>query len=211
MSTQASAQTQQIQIMLELQDSMNTKVNPQWRTQNYEWYRAIWVECAELMDHYGWKWWKKQSPDTEQVALELIDIWHFGLSILLQSGKSPAEITAIIQRELNIATNEKDFRLDLEAFACATLQDRQFHIGLFGKLMAGVDMSFEQLYRGYVGKNVLNFFRQDNGYKDGSYRKHWHDGREDNEHLVEVILSLDAARLSFKDELYESLKLRYEK
>ena len=200
---------QQIKIMLDLQDSMNTKVNANWQTQGYEWYRAIWVECAELLDHYGWKWWKKQSPDTEQVALELIDIWHFGLSILLQSGTKPELIIAQIQNQLVIATDEQDFRLDLEKFVAATLGDRQFHIGLFGRLMAGIDMSFEQLYRGYVGKNVLNFFRQDHGYKDGSYRKHWHDGREDNEHLVEAVLSLDATKLEFKDELYAALKARY--
>ena len=195
--------------MLDLQNSMNTKVNANWQAQGYEWYRAIWVECAELLDHYGWKWWKKQSPDTEQVALELIDIWHFGLSILLQSGTKPELIIAQIQNQLVIATDEQDFRLDLEKFVAATLSDRQFHIGLFGRLMAGIDMSFEQLYRGYVGKNVLNFFRQDNGYKDGSYRKHWHDGREDNEHLVEAVLSLDATKLEFKDELYGVLKERY--
>lgn len=200
---------QQIKIMLDLQDSMNTKVNANWQTQGYEWYRAIWVECAELLDHYGWKWWKKQSPDTEQVALELIDIWHFGLSILLQSGTKPELIVAQIQNQLVIATDEQDFRLDLEKFVAATLNDHQFHIGLFGRLMAGIDMSFEQLYRGYVGKNVLNFFRQDHGYKDGSYRKHWHDGREDNEHLVEVVLSLDTTKVEFKDELYVALKDRY--
>lgn len=200
---------QQIKIMLDLQDSMNTKVNANWQAQGYEWYRAIWVECAELLDHYGWKWWKKQTPDTEQVALELIDIWHFGLSILLQSGIKPELIVAQIQNQLVIATDEKDFRLDLEKFVAATLNDHQFHIGLFGRLMAGIDMSFEQLYRGYVGKNVLNFFRQDHGYKDGSYRKHWHDGREDNEHLVEVVLSLDTTNLEFKDELYVALKDRY--
>jgi dimeric dUTPase (all-alpha-NTP-PPase superfamily) len=200
---------QQIKIMLELQDSMNTKVNANWHTQGFEWYRAIWVECAELLDHYGWKWWKKQSPDTEQVALELIDIWHFGLSILLQSGTKPELIIAQIQNQLVIETNEKDFRLDLEKFVAATLGDHQFHIGLFGRLMAGIDMSFEQLYRGYVGKNVLNFFRQDHGYKDGSYRKHWHDGREDNEHLVEAVLSLDTTKAEFKDELYVALKARY--
>lgn len=204
-----NAQAQQIQIMLELQDSMNTKVTANWREQGYEWYRAIWVECAELMDHYGWKWWKKQTPDTEQVALELIDIWHFGLSILLQSGETQEAIIARVQDELRITTEQNDFRLDLEAFAGATLTDRQFHIALFGRLMAGVNMSFDQLYRSYVGKNVLNFFRQDNGYKDGTYRKHWHDGREDNEHLVEVVQSLDATKLSFKDELYEVLTARY--
>jgi hypothetical protein len=51
-------------------------------------------------------------------------------------------------------------------------------------------MPFEELYRRYVGKNVLIFFRQDNGYKDGIYRKTW-EGREDNEHLVELMTSLD--------------------
>jgi dimeric dUTPase (all-alpha-NTP-PPase superfamily) len=202
---------QQIKIMLDLQDAMNTKVNANWKSQGYEWYRAIWVECAELLDHYGWKWWKKQTPDTEQVALELIDIWHFGLSILLQSGLSLEQATAKIQNELKITTDEKDFRLDLEKYASATLLDKQFHLGLFGRLMAGVNMSFDQLYRGYVGKNVLNFFRQDHGYKDGSYRKHWSDGREDNEHLVEAIQSLDASNASFKDDLYQALVIRYSK
>lgn len=200
---------QQLKIMLDLQDSMNTKVNANWQQQGFEFYRAIWVECAELLDHYGWKWWKKQSPDTEQVALELIDIWHFGLSILLQSGTKPEFIISQIQSQLIIETDEKDFRLDLEKFVAATLSDRQFHIDLFGRLMAGIDMSLEQLYRGYVGKNVLNFFRQDNGYKDGSYRKHWHDGREDNEHLVEAVQSLDTTKVEFKDELYAELKKRY--
>jgi dimeric dUTPase (all-alpha-NTP-PPase superfamily) len=202
---------QQIKTMLDLQDAMNTKVNANWKSQGYEWYRAIWVECAELLDHYGWKWWKKQSPDTEQVALELIDIWHFGLSILLQSGLSIDQATAKIQNELKITTDEKDFRLDLEKFASATLLDKQFHLGLFGRLMAGVNMSFDQLYRGYVGKNVLNFFRQDHGYKDGTYKKHWFDGREDNEHLVESIQSLDASSASFKDDLYQALVVRYAK
>ncbi len=200
---------QQIKTMLELQDAMNTKVSANWKSQGYEWYRAIWVECAELMDHYGWKWWKKQSPDTEQVALELIDIWHFGLSILLQSGLSLEQATVKIQNELNIATDEKDFRLDLEKFASATLLDKQIHLNLFGRLMAGVNMSFDQLYRGYVGKNVLNFFRQDHGYKDGSYKKHWFDGREDNEHLVDALQSLDATSASFKDDLYQALVVRY--
>jgi hypothetical protein len=40
-------------------------------------------------------------------------------------------------------------------------------------------LNLEQLYRLYVGKNILNQFRQDHGYKDGSYIKIW-DGLEDN-------------------------------
>ena len=57
--------------------------------------------------------------------------------------------------------------------------------------MRASDLSFDQLYRMYVGKNVLNFFRQDHGYKDGSYVKVW-DGREDNEHLSDILSRLDA-------------------
>ena len=51
-----SEMTPLVETMLEMQEQMNQKVNADWRQQNYEWYRAIWVECAELMDHYGWKW-----------------------------------------------------------------------------------------------------------------------------------------------------------
>ena len=44
-------QTQLKVIMLELQDLMNTRVHQEWRAQGFEWHRAIWIECAELMDH----------------------------------------------------------------------------------------------------------------------------------------------------------------
>lgn len=198
----------QLRTMLELQDSMNTKVHSEWRTQGFEWYRAIWIECGELLDHYGWKWWKKQQPDVPQVELELIDIWHFGLSILLQSGRAVDELLVKIESELVIATDEPDFRLDLEAFAEATLRTRSFDIGAFGRLMAGINMTFEQLFVGYVGKNVLNFFRQDHGYQDGSYIKIW-NGREDNEHLVDAVAELDTSLPTFSDDLYKALEARY--
>lgn len=199
---------QQLMTMLELQDSMNTKVHSDWQDQGFEWYRAIWIECGELLDHYGWKWWKKQTPDVDQVHLELVDIWHFGLSILLTSGKTAQELAATIESELRVATDEVDFRLDLERFAAETLTTQGFSIAAFGRLMAGVELGFEELYIRYVGKNVLNFFRQDNGYQDGSYVKNW-AGKEDNEHLVEVTRELDTSSASFKDDLYAALNERY--
>ena len=198
----------QIMTMLALQDSMNTKVHPDWRRQGYEWYRAIWVECAELMDHYGWKWWKKQQPDWEQVKLELIDIWHFGLSDLLLQHEDVDVLARRLAEALKETYVAQDFRVALESFVQATLNQRAFDLAAFAHLMAAADLSFDELYRGYVGKNVLNFFRQDHGYKDGTYRKVWH-GREDNEHLVELMAELDVQRPDFKDELYQGLKARY--
>ena len=75
--------------------------------------------------------------------------------------------------------------------------------------MADIGLSFDELYTRYVGKNVLNFFRQDYGYQDGSYHKQW-GGKEDNEHLVEVIDSLDHSSRSFKDDVYSALQQRYQ-
>ena len=66
--------------MLALQDKMNSTVHPEWRTQNFKWTRAIMVEGVEALEHYNWKWWKKQEPDLAQVRIELVDIWHFIMS-----------------------------------------------------------------------------------------------------------------------------------
>lgn len=69
-------------------------------------------------------------------------------------------------------------------------------------------MDSNELYRQYVGKNVLNFFRQDHGYKDGTYHKIW-NGREDNEHLVDVLNTLDISLKDYSDSVYNGLKQRY--
>jgi hypothetical protein len=74
--------------------------------------------------------------------------------------------------------------------------------------MSGCELGWQELYRQYVSKNVLNFFRQDHGYQEGTYRKIW-DGREDNEVLVEVMATLDAEDPSFKDSLYTLLEAAY--
>ena len=199
---------QQMLTMLELQNSMNSKVHSDWSEQGFEWYRAIWIECGELMDHYGWKWWKHQAADVDQVKLELVDIWHFGLSILLLKGISREEIATLVELQLSEAAAAGDFRQDLEAFTLSTLNSKDFDIAGYGTLMAGMEMDFNELYIRYVGKNVLNFFRQDHGYKEGSYIKIW-NGKEDNEHLVEVVAQLNHGATSFKDDLYAALEARY--
>ncbi len=197
-----------IRTMLELQDTINQRVHPQWRTQGHQWYRAIWVECAELMEHYGWKWWKQQTPDRDQVVLELVDIWHFGLSDLLESGTDHADLAQEIAGYFPTTTERGDFLSEVESFAAQVLSERRFDVGAFARLMGVADLSMKDLYVSYIGKNVLNFFRQDHGYKLGQYRKVW-QGREDNEHLMDLLRSLDANSLQFKDEIYQGLKGRY--
>lgn len=195
--------------MLDLQDKMNTKVHPNWREQGYEWYRAAWIECAELMDHAGYKWWKHAEPDIEQIQLEVVDIWHFGMSALLVGNEDTEALAGIIVADLN-ATSDANLSLleASEALASACITSESFSTPAFLNLMRASDLTFDQLYRMYVGKNVLNFFRQDHGYKDGSYVKVW-NGREDNEHLSDILNGLDARDENFADAVYRGLKDRY--
>ena len=39
--------------MADMQDEHNVLVHPQWREQGFEFYRAMWLECAEMLDHFG--------------------------------------------------------------------------------------------------------------------------------------------------------------
>ena len=199
---------EQLLVMLEMQDAMNARVNPDWRRAGNAWYRAIWTECAEMLDHYGWKWWKHQQADLEQVKLELVDIMHFAMSDYLLRDEDNAAVAARIEAELGEPRGEGDIRESIEQMAQSTIASRTMHYSDFARVMSLIGMSFDELYRHYVGKNVLNFFRQDHGYKEGTYVKRWHD-REDNEHLVEVIAALDSEDPGFRKAVYRGLEERY--
>ena len=113
--------------MLSMQDRMNTRVHENWAAQNFEWYRAIWVECGELIDHYGYKWWKKQDPEMEQVQLEVIDIWHFGMSALFRDGVSIEQMAENIEAEIKAFSHSGlGVRDATEALAQHSLESKGF-------------------------------------------------------------------------------------
>ncbi|MEM7469196.1 MAG: dUTP diphosphatase [Pseudomonadota bacterium] len=202
--------TNKIVTMLEMQDAMNRKVDEDWIERDREWYRAIWIECAELMDHYGgWKWWKASTPDIEQVVLEIVDIWHFGLSMRITPTRDFPMIAAQIAEDWHETHATRSFLAEVEYLANAALGERTFAVDSVHALLGQVDRGFDDLYRAYVGKNVLNFFRQDHGYKDGSYEKIW-NGKEDNVHLVEVMQMVNLGATDIQQQVYESLQSRYE-
>ena len=98
-----------------------------------------------------------------------------------------------------------DFKESLEILAMNALTDKSFDVASFAGCLLQCDMTADSLYRSYVGKNSLNFFRQDHGYKDGSYLKVW-DGREDNEYLVDIINRLDSSAADYKEQVYQALE-----
>ena len=213
---------EQASTMLTLQMSMNEKVDPDWVAARYPYLRAVAIEGAEAIEHHGWKWWKKQEKDLPQLQMELIDIWHFVLSeILLRNrgnvGVSLAALTMLLDSAKTqtiidfdgqqYSIRELDLLAKLELLIALSVV-RRIELGLFQSIMSDCKFSWIDLYRQYVGKNVLNMFRQDHGYKDGSYQKVW-GGREDNEYLVEIIDSLDPNQAKFKDQVYTALKNSY--
>jgi len=210
----------QLHSMLELQDAMNSRVNPEWVAANNNWHRAIQVEGVEAIEHHGWKWWKKQDCDLAQLKMELVDIWHFILSAAIQLKHGNISLA---KKEMltELFLNKKSVQFDNQYYVLAQLSllekldllvglaaAKRSSFALFESLLRDCDMEWNDLFRQYVGKNVLNIFRQDHGYKTGTYIKTW-DGREDNEHLVEVLEIVDLTSATVRDELYSALKARY--
>jgi len=195
-----------ILLMVQLQNQLNEATNGEAWTEGLtkngrviNWKRCIYMECAEMIDSFSWKHWKSlnQEADWENLQIEVIDVWHFIISLAIenysQNFKGGIEELAInianlpsfskIDRhnvnydtqENVIAKVEDIIRLSLaqENLELEKLIEDFFDL----TIMSGLDL--QSLYRLYVGKNILNQFRQDNGYKDGSYLKVW-NGEEDN-------------------------------
>lgn len=206
--------------MLSLQDGMNKKINSKWLNAQYGYLRAAMHELVEMQEHVGWKWWKKQVKNLAQAQMELVDVWHFALSDIIINfngdiGKASAEIHQELTSKRNTVTfdgydynfKNQDLLGNVELLAglCAA---KRFDVPLFFFIASQAEMTSEDLYRQYVGKNILNFFRQDHGYKDGTYIKEW-GGKEDNEHLVFILSSLDANSIDYSDNIYKELEIKY--
>lgn len=201
---------QKFEQMLEMQIALNDKTYPTWRTADLPWKDAIWTECAELMDHVGWKWWKKQEPNMEQARLEVVDIWHFGMSkMMVDFNESiPTLASYLTTREQRLSDPIKmNPRTVIRALAKVAAED-MFSTPTFFDLMNSLDMSLNDLYTIYMGKNILNTFRTENGYKEGTYIKSWH-GEEDNVWLNRFVEHLNPNLEGFPVVLKKLLENKY--
>ena len=196
--------------MLELQNKLNAKINPDWLNAGYAWHRAIMVEGIELLEHFGWKWWKKQTPNIAQAKIELVDIWHFALSMYLVLHNGDVDNAAAeLKEDVSPLWTMRDTTTTtlIEVLVAAAARDGHFNAASFTSLMHDLGLSWSELYSTYVAKNVLNMFRQDHGYKEGTYEKDW-GGVEDNVRLEQLMV---AAPDATPGQLYEHLEAHYVK
>lgn len=172
-----------------LQARLNAIVNIDWLKAGYPWHRAAMVEGVEAMDHWGWKWWKKQQPNIPQVQIELVDIWHFLLShhIDQREGDIHAAAGDIRFEHRNADRVDGGFLPSMQHFV-SLVAIGKFDMGSFAACCDAASLSWDELHRLYIGKNVLNIFRQANGYKEGTYVKTW-DGQEDNVFLENLLVN----------------------
>jgi dimeric dUTPase (all-alpha-NTP-PPase superfamily) len=206
-----------LRTMLEMQCQLNAVVDPVWIASEYPWHRAIMVEAVEALDHHGWKWWKATGePDVAQIQLELVDIWHFAMSLILTLKGGDIEASMDTMGPYFIALDENpDVYGEISSVKTETLFDllagsagsqRQLNGPAFNALMKRFSLSWGDMYRMYLAKNVLNMFRQANGYKTGVYVKEWH-GKEDNVVLTELMVANPGAT---PDELTALLDKEYQ-
>ena len=192
--------------MLLLQQQLNDATNGEnWEegiTKNgktINWKRCIYMECAEMIDSFAWKHWKSiaKEPDWDNLKIEVVDIWHFVMSEALRDYRinfrgSIEDLALNISEmpcydELNAPAGPyadvDNVMAKVEELMIDTLKRDGFDLNVilknFFELVKMSSLNVESLYRLYVGKNILNQFRQDHGYKEGSYTKVW-NGEEDN-------------------------------
>ena len=191
-----------VQLQAQLNDATNGEKWTEGITKNgktINWKRCIYMECAEMVDSFSWKHWKSidKEPDWANHQIEVVDVWHFiislGLENYAQNFKGGVEELSLHLSELplflDVKTKSVNFASQDEvlakvedlirlAIAKDTL-DLDKLVNDFFELVMMSGLNLESLYRLYVGKNILNQFRQDHGYKDGSYIKVWNT-EEDN-------------------------------
>jgi len=220
--------------MFSLQQKLNDETNGLGWENGYtnnnriiNWKRCIYMESAELIDSFNWKHWKdiNKATDWENATIEIVDIWHFVMSLLLEDNNTRGKnnINKLVKDVIDVQgferfSKEADNREnantmevinDIESIMHMTTALR---IDLFDGLLkeyfamslkCGVNL--KTLYKFYLAKNVLNQFRQDNGYKEGTYKKVW-NGKEDNEIMVEILEKGDFNAKGLYKELEKAYK-----
>lgn len=185
------------------QDKLNGTLNLGWATQGWRYYRAVWTEAAEAVQHIkSWLWWKEgeyakppSDKDARQVKMELVDILHFGLSMQLvqmnerlseshEHRSAPQMQSDYAEYYVRCFDGEPvrgDFEKvctqleDLVGYVC---RDKVFSTRFFAGACAASGMDLDEVFSLYFAKTALNRFRWKNGYnlsdgEKGKYVKMW--------------------------------------
>lgn len=220
---------QMLKLQQQLNDATNGKGWEKGMTKNgkvIDWKRCTYLECAELIESYPWKHWKNidAEPDYANIKIEAVDIWHFIMSQGLEDYKLKdlGSIETLAER-IQALPNFSDFTAEItptgknyyeqiqvaerlmEALFCDPSTEKLLERFIDVAIESGLNL--DKLYTLYIGKNILNQFRQDHGYKEGTYIKIW-NGKEDNVTMQAVLATQSDIT---PEALYAALEQAYPK
>lgn len=211
-----------IKKMAELQDTLNAKTTGKnWRNDGNKYDRALRQEAAEAMDSLPWKWWKDidtATTDAENLIIEAIDMLHFALSDLMVKREVSwdfmhNQITKIYnKKESELSGNDLAIAIEdkIDDIVRSSFFNPDNTVWEIFKLFRLIGLTYEDVYKIYIGKNVLNTFRQDHGYKEGFYTKQWF-GHEDNVFMMKIVIGEDIDIDHIEKSIYGKLKETYRK
>ncbi len=197
--------TKQLELMLEAQAGLNVKYTGEnWANivPMSSFGAATMAELGELLEssprigdnEAGWKWWKPYlENDDNNVKVEIIDIIHFTLSMLIMAYETPAEVIEVYKNNaLDVFAPDEPQKMEYMLGAVSgfvvnssSLDYHGFIIDftyMIDSLCHFNGMSTDEMFEIYAKKNALNAERVAGGYMESAdaYQKYDEDGNEDN-------------------------------
>ena len=186
-------------------DRVNTQINGEfWETIPRRWDVALAAEAGELLGQIGeWVWWKKVETDVEQVKLEVVDIVHFFYGLMARQGDLK-NVRRLFGHEIDTAKFSGKFNPDWLTAAVLGLMKNitveRSYLHLTYQLKDIIEFagfaSQGEFIKLFLSKAALNIFRNQNGYLEGTYDKHFtlmvtKEFEEDNVHLMRFLSHFD--------------------
>jgi dimeric dUTPase (all-alpha-NTP-PPase superfamily) len=175
---------------VKMQEDMNDSVAPNWKLdtqgKQYNYWMAVLDETVEVLNSKHWKWWKNKNKmddvDWANVQVELIDLFHFILSLCIQHESTSILFAQMVNLEINKKQlpqikDDKFFENFWDTFLMAVQMKNLSILAVYWCefwYRAGGDA--ETLFKEYRIKAALNRIRQEFGYgAQNSYIKQWLD------------------------------------
>lgn len=112
--------------LFRMQEALNARIGVHTRTMSEEeqtkwllnYTRAMSQEMAELIDSVPWKWWAKyQKFDAQNARVEVVDLFHFLISMAQVLGMSADDVfnAYVKKNEVNFKRQETGYTVKDEA------------------------------------------------------------------------------------------------
>lgn len=197
-----------------------------WLTHKNDWESAIMAEAVEAIEAIGFEWWRPTEVDRTNLLIELSDMLAFSLGFQMQgihfSGiDSKEEVRGLTAAALFNAISEANTEAKMPVDWLADYAKGKSSIKEFITFVPGLrpgmltrlftcalycGFTTDELLAMYAAKSVLNVFRTENGYREGTYFKKWFvDGetKEDNYFLANLVMTEDFKDIEVGSHIFE--------